>query len=76
MNASNYYSLIVKLFLKLPFLTYSIEEKELIDLNGEIENKLTQHQKYIFKKLISNESEWTDNNIHDLVVVTWGKQGD
>ncbi|MGM3173110.1 ABC-three component system middle component 1 [Dickeya lacustris] len=75
-NASNYYSLIVKLFLKLPFLTYSIEEKELIDLNGEIENKLTQHQKYIFKKLISNESEWTDNNIHDLVVVTWGKQGD
>ncbi|KGA36317.1 hypothetical protein KU74_07595 [Pectobacterium brasiliense] len=75
-HASNYYSLIVKLFLKLPFLTYSIEEKELIDLNGEIENKLTQHQKDVFKKLISNEFEWTDNNIHDLVVVTWGKQGD
>lgn len=74
-NDHTYYSLLMKVFLKLPFLTYSTEEKELVNLRKEIEMNLSPDQQELFDKLISVE-EWTNDNTYNLISTIWDKNND
>lgn len=74
-NNQSYYSLLMKVFLKLPFLTYSTEEKELVNLRKEIETNLSPDQQVLFDKLVSVE-EWTSDNLYDFFSKLWDKDND
>ncbi|MGK6437963.1 ABC-three component system middle component 1 [Klebsiella aerogenes] len=74
-NNHSYYSLLMKVFLKLPFLTYSTEEKELVNLRKEIETNLSPDQQLLFDKLVSVE-EWTSDNLYDFFSKLWDKDND
>ncbi|BAK76711.1 hypothetical protein NH8B_1896 [Pseudogulbenkiania sp. NH8B] len=71
-DRKNYYSLIIKIALKLPFITYSPQEQQLTNLNSNIENSLNAHQSSIYSRLMESEVEWTDENIHQQILFTWG----
>lgn len=68
----NYYSLILKISLKLPFITYIPQKKELINLCLEIENSLDEYNSIIYKKIMNLEIEWSENNIYQHVEKIWG----
>lgn len=68
----DYYSLILKAILKLPFITYTPKEQELSNLDNEIESDFTSEQILIYKKLVSSELDWNDDNIHQQVEEIWG----
>lgn len=69
-NSKNHYSLVLKAALKLPFITYSPQEHQLINLSDEIKNSLAPNLYSIYSQLI--ESEWTEENIHQQVARIWG----
>ena len=69
-NSKNHYSLVLKAALKLPFITYSPQEHQLINLSDEIKISLAPNLHSIYSQLI--ESEWTEENIHQQVARIWG----
>ncbi len=72
-NSNGYYSLILKSALKLPFITYSPQEQQLIDLSSEIEQSFTPRQSFIYGQLMESDVViWTDENIHQQVERIWG----
>lgn len=73
LNSRGYYSLILKIALKLPFITYIPQEKKLINLNSEIESALNPHQSLIYNLLLGVDVEWNEENIHQQVDFIWGK---
>lgn len=70
-NKQNYYSLILKIVLKLSFITYIPPAKELINLSLEIEKSLSKQDHMIYKKIIESEIEWTENNTYQQVEKIW-----
>ncbi|WP_339413826.1 ABC-three component system middle component 1 [Pseudomonas sp. EA_35y_Pfl2_R5] len=72
-GSNGHYSLILKTALKLPFVTYSPQEQQLINLSLEIEKSLTPTQSSIYNRLMDPEIEWTDENIHQQVERIWGE---
>ncbi|KLF90842.1 ABC-three component system middle component 1 [Enterobacter asburiae] len=73
-NNNDFYSLILKTALKLPFITYTPQEQKLTNLNEEIQNCLSQYQSSIYRKLMEIDTEWTDENIHMRVANIWENQ--
>ncbi|MFV4918909.1 hypothetical protein Q5E55_013280 [Acinetobacter baumannii] len=71
-NIKNYYSLILKIALKLPFITYIPQKKELINLSLEIEKTLEDRESVIFKNLMEPEIDWNENNIYQNIEKIWG----
>ncbi|WP_336941747.1 ABC-three component system middle component 1 [Acinetobacter pittii] len=71
-SIQNYYSLILKIALKLPFITYIPQKKELINLSLEIEESLKGKESVIFKNLMEPEIDWNDNNIYQNIEKIWG----
>lgn len=69
----NYYSLILKSVLKLPFINYQPKEKQLSNLIGDIEASFSQDQLYIYKKLIDENEIWEDGEIEQKVESIWRK---
>ncbi|MBA5806650.1 hypothetical protein F9883_01950 [Morganella morganii] len=69
----NYYSLILKSVLKLPFINYQPKEKQLSNLIGDIEASFSQNQLYIYKKLIDENEIWEDGEIEQKVESIWRK---
>ncbi|WP_085683053.1 MULTISPECIES: ABC-three component system middle component 1 [unclassified Pseudomonas] len=65
------YSIVLKTTLKLPFLIYTPQEQKLSNLALDIENNLTTNLNSVYKKLISLETEWDDDNILDEVTKIW-----
>lgn len=76
MNCSTYYSLVMKLFIKLPFLTYSKKIKDLEDLDVQIKNQLTTRQNILLNELVSIGDEWSNMDIHEVVTNIWGEKND
>lgn len=68
----NYYSLILKIALKLPFITYNPPEKELTNLCADIEKSFTEQHSLIYKQLMESELEWNENNTYQQVEQIWG----
>lgn len=68
----NYYSLVLKSILKLPFISYIPQEQKLANLTGEIEQSLSPSQLSIYKKLIESYELWEDENIEEKVEDIWG----
>lgn len=71
-TVQNYYSLILKITLKLPFIMYSPSQKELINLSLEIENSFSKQDAMIYKKIIESDVEWTESNIYQKIEEIWG----
>lgn len=71
-NIQNYYSLILKIALKLPFITYIPQKKELINLSLEIEKSLEGKESVLFKNLMEPEIDWNNNNIYQNIEKIWG----
>ncbi|CAI3100100.1 hypothetical protein MWMV2_MWMV2_01074 [Acinetobacter oleivorans] len=72
-KTDNYYSLIIKIILKLPFITYIPQEQDLENLEEEIYNSLSEKQKIIYEKLIDQDIEWNENDIYKNVCSIWGE---
>ncbi len=72
----NYYSLVLKSILKLPFISYLPQEQELSNLTGDIELSLSPSQLSIYKKLIDESELWENDNIEAKVEGIWGKIND
>lgn len=68
----NYYSLILKIALKLPFITYIPSKKELINLSLDIENSLSQRDSLLYKKIMESDIEWTESDTYQQVEKIWG----
>ncbi len=75
-NNASYYSLLMKIFLKLPFLTYETQEKDLSKINEDINNELTDHQRKVLDEILDVKEEWNDETIHTLVSRIWGEKND
>ena len=71
-TVQNYYSLILKIALKLPFIRYSPSQKELINLSLEIEKSVSKQDAIIYKRIIESDVEWTESNIYQKVEKIWG----
>lgn len=69
----DYYSLLMKVFLKLPFLTYETQDKGLSKINEEIDKELTVTQQKIRDDILSIKDEWTDESILNFASENWGK---
>lgn len=72
-NKLNYYSLTLKIILKLPFITYIPKEKLLNDLELDIKNSLNSSQNEIYNKLLNLSLEWNDENIFQNINQIWGE---
>lgn len=68
----DHYSLILKIVLKLPFITYSPQEQKLVNLVSEIDSCLSPEQSLVFEQLLSSDVEWNEDNIHQEVESIWG----
>lgn len=68
----NYYSLVLKSILKLPFITYLPQEQQLANLAGDIELSLSSNQLRVYKKLTESSELWEDENIEEKVEAIWG----
>lgn len=69
----NYYSLILKSVLKLPFINYQPKEQQLSNLISDIEASFSQNQLYIYKKLIDENEIWEDGEVEQKVDSVWRK---
>ncbi len=72
MTSKGHYSLILKIALKLPFVTYNPQEQQLTNLSLEIEKSLSPAQFSIYSQLVDSEVEWTDENTYQQVERIWG----
>jgi hypothetical protein len=69
---NNYYSLVLKTILKLPFISYLPQEQQLDNLTNDIEISLSSSQLSTYKKLTENSDLWEDDNIEEKVKGIWG----
>ncbi|MCG6281669.1 ABC-three component system middle component 1 [Vibrio diabolicus] len=68
----DYYSLLLKSILKLPFISYLPQEQQLANLIDDIELSLSSSQLIIYKKLTENSELWEEDNIEEKVEGIWG----
>ncbi|MGK0272300.1 MAG: hypothetical protein ACI88H_002967 [Cocleimonas sp.] len=75
-NQKNHYSLIIKILLKMPFLTYTPKIQELSNLDSDIENEiesvLPSNHISIFHQLLDADLDWNEDNINQNVEKIWG----
>ncbi|HDF2340849.1 TPA: hypothetical protein PC598_000376 [Morganella morganii] len=72
-NNTDYYSVLMKIFLKLPFLTYETQEKGLSKINEDIDKELSVVQRKIRDDILNIKDEWTEENILSFASKNWGK---
>lgn len=68
----DYYSLLLKSILKLPFISYLPQEQQLANLIDDIELSLSSSQLSIYKKLTESSELWEEDNIEEKVEGIWG----
>ncbi|MDR5886300.1 ABC-three component system middle component 1 [Vreelandella janggokensis] len=71
----DYYSLMLKIVLKLPFITYRPQDQQLVNLSHEIESSLTSEQYLIYDQLVNSDMEWKDEDFYQKVEKVWGGLG-
>lgn len=68
----NYYSVILKTALKLPFITYIPKKQQLSSLSHEIESSLSSNQTLIYSQLVNSNIDWDEENVYQQVESIWG----
>ncbi|KIF54293.1 ABC-three component system middle component 1 [Vibrio owensii] len=68
----DYYSLLLKSILKLPFISYLPQEQQLANLIDDIELSLSPSQLSIYKNLTENSESWEEDTIEEKVEGIWG----
>jgi hypothetical protein len=69
----DHYSLILKIALKLPFITYIPQEQQLSNLLSDIDNSLSPELASIYNQLTNLDVEWTESNCVQNVEMIWGR---
>lgn len=69
----DHYSLILKIALKLPFVTYIPQEQQLSNLLNDIDNSLSPELTSIYKQLTNLDVEWTESNTVRNAEMIWGR---
>lgn len=69
----NHYSLILKIALKMPFITYSPQEQQLSNLLNDIDDSLSPELALIYNQLTNLDVEWTESNAVQNVEMIWGR---
>ncbi|WP_413493636.1 ABC-three component system middle component 1 [Shewanella baltica] len=69
----DHYSLILKIALKLPFVTYIPQEKQLSNLLNDIDNSLSPELTSIYNQLTNLDMEWAESNTVRNVEMIWGR---
>lgn len=69
----NYYSIIIKIFLKVPFLTYQTEKKKLDAIESNIDKELNIFQRKISDDILNFDSEWSDEKVHEFAAKNWSQ---
>lgn len=73
-NFDNHYSLTMKLLMKLPFITYSPQEKSLANLDEDIVKAFTQRQTLMYEKILSVPVDSSDQDIDLVLEELWGSK--
>ncbi|WP_256818930.1 ABC-three component system middle component 1 [Pseudomonas putida] len=66
------YDLIVRVMLKLSFLSYHPQEQKLENLTGQIESALTDALTETYERILA--ADWTDNSVIGNVESIWGNK--
>jgi diphthamide synthase subunit DPH2 len=66
-NTDDYYSLLLKISSKLPFLTYAPPKHELENLDTEINSKLDDYEKRLYDAISNYRRSNTSANIENLI---------
>ncbi|CAH0535380.1 hypothetical protein VST7929_02955 [Vibrio stylophorae] len=72
----DYYSLLLKSILKLPFISYLPQEQQLANLIDDIEQSFSPSQLIIYKNLTENSELWEEDNIEEKIEGIWGRGRD
>lgn len=70
-NRNNHYSLLIKIIMKLPFISYQPKAKSLIDLEISIEKALTLEQRTIYNKLLLLDLNASEEKTEQLIFEAW-----
>lgn len=62
-NLNNYYSLLIKIVLKTPFLKYKPKDKLLINLEDELVGRLSEKEKNAYEKIDSINYSLNEKNV-------------
>ncbi|MGL0816258.1 ABC-three component system middle component 1 [Vibrio vulnificus] len=68
----DHYSLILKIALKLPFITYIPQEQQLSNLLNDIDSSLSPELASIYNQLTNLDVEWTESDCVQNVERIWG----
>ena len=71
-NINNHYSLTMKLMMKLPFLTYSPQEKTLSNLDDDIFKSFSIRQSMVYTSLLETPIDASDAEIDKIINILWG----
>lgn len=71
-NRNNHFSLALKVMMKLPFITYVPKQKNLMDLESDIESHLSEYQRPIYFDLLEMSPELRDDEFETVVMRSWG----
>ncbi|MBE4121738.1 hypothetical protein HJ098_04110 [Vibrio parahaemolyticus] len=69
----DHYSLILKVALKLPFITYIPQEQQLSNLLNDIDSSLSPELASIYNQLTNLDVEWTESDCVQNVERIWGR---
>ncbi|WP_045282494.1 ABC-three component system middle component 1 [Shewanella algae] len=73
-STKNHYTFVLKLAIKIPFLTYQHQTQELSNLLNDIETSLFPDQLYAYNELFNIENDWNDQDILNNVEKIWGSK--
>ncbi|PSV47915.1 ABC-three component system middle component 1 [Photobacterium sp. GB-36] len=69
----DHYSLILKIALKLPFITYIPQEQQLSNLLNDIDISLSPELASIYNQLTNLDVKWTESDCVQNVEMIWGR---
>lgn len=67
-NINSYYSLLLKIVSKTPFITYNPAKKSLHDLDGDIKKELTKEQQAMYLKILDIDLNASDKEVEDSIL--------
>lgn len=71
-NTNNHYSLSMKLVMKLPFLTYSPQEKTLSNLDEDISKSFSARQSIVYTTLLKTPLDVNEVELEKVIDTLWG----
>ncbi|EZH77244.1 hypothetical protein AU05_25265 [Ectopseudomonas composti] len=73
-SANNYYSLLMKIVIKLPFIQYTPAAQQMDDLEQNIRTNLTPEETSILERLTPLNEGMREEDLSSLLIEIWGNQ--